>query len=89
MFTKQLRRNGLHNPVVACVYYIATAVSVVQPFLHGANTPHYSKTKSHIIASSNCLTTNQPANKPGSQPTNQSTNQSVNQPTNYMEQDSS
>jgi hypothetical protein len=26
---------------VACVYYLATDVSVAQPFLHGTNTPQY------------------------------------------------
>jgi hypothetical protein len=27
--------------IVACVYYLATAVSVAQPLMHGANSPQY------------------------------------------------
>jgi hypothetical protein len=41
VFREPLPRSGLHNSIVACVHYLEAAVSVAQPFLHGANTPQY------------------------------------------------
>jgi hypothetical protein len=42
VFTEPLPRNGLTPfSIVACVYYLAAAVSVAQPVLHGANKPQY------------------------------------------------
>jgi hypothetical protein len=45
VFTELLPRSGLHNScsIVACVNYLEMAVSVAQPFLHGANMPQYKK----------------------------------------------
>jgi hypothetical protein len=44
VFTYPLPTSGLRNPrcsIVACMYYLETAVSVAQPFLPGANTPQF------------------------------------------------
>jgi hypothetical protein len=42
-FTEPLPKSGLHNPLFCCwfVYYLETAVSVAQQFLHAENTPQY------------------------------------------------
>jgi hypothetical protein len=34
------------------MYYFETVDSVAQPFLHGANTPHYTREKKKMMGSS-------------------------------------
>jgi hypothetical protein len=44
VFTEQVPRSRLHNPVVPLfVHVLETAGYVAQPFLHGASTPRYAE----------------------------------------------